>query len=137
MRSVLRSVGAVLAGFVGASLVMMLVEFLNGHVFFPGLAKAAEGIKDREAMRALMGTVPKAALLVVIVGWILGAIAGGWVTAKLSQPASRRGVFILCALLILAGISNNLMMPPPLWFWVASLMVFLPATLLGERLAAR
>ena len=38
---ILRSIGAVVAGFVAASIVMMIVESLNGRVFYPGLAKAA------------------------------------------------------------------------------------------------
>ena len=36
-----RSIGAVIAGFVAASVVMLLVEFINGHVLYPQLAKLA------------------------------------------------------------------------------------------------
>jgi hypothetical protein len=31
----------------------------------------------------------------------------------------------------------NLMLPPPLWFWIAGLAVFMPATIAGARLAPR
>jgi hypothetical protein len=41
----------------------------------------------------------------------------------------------LGVLLTLAGVANNLMLPPPLWFWIASLIVLLPAAYLGARLA--
>ena len=52
---------------------MMIIESINGKVFYPELAKAAEGIKDREAMRALFANAPIGSLLVVIVGWFLVA----------------------------------------------------------------
>ena len=134
MRSALRSIAAVVAGFIAASIVMMIVETLNGRVFYPELAKAAEGVRDREKLRALFATAPLGALLVVIVGWILGSVAGGWVTAWLAPKAKMSHGLVLGLLLTLAGIANNLMLPPPLWFWIASLVVFIPAVYLGARL---
>ena len=135
MRSALRSIAAVVAGFIAASIVMMIVESINGHVLHPDLAKAAEGVTDREALRALLAAAPVSAFLVVIAGWILGGVAGGWTTASIAARASARHGLILGTLLTLAGIANNLMVPPPPWFWVASLAVLLPATIVGARLA--
>jgi hypothetical protein len=135
MRSALRSIAAVVAGFIAASIVMMIVETINGRVLYPELAKAAEGVTDRETIRALFAKAPLGALLVVIVGWILGGVAGGWTTARIAARATARHGLILGALLTLAGIANNLMLPPPLWFWIASLVVLLPAAYLGVRLA--
>ena len=37
-------------------------------------------------------------------------------------------------LLTCAGIANNLMVPPPAWFWIPSLLVLLPAAYVGGRL---
>jgi hypothetical protein len=134
MRSALRSVAAVVAGFLVASVVMMIVETLNGRVFYPELGKAAERVKDPETLRALLATAPVGALLVVIGGWILGGVAGGWTAARLAAKARARHGLVLGALLTLAGVANNLMLPPPLWFWIASLVVLMPAAYLGARL---
>lgn len=136
MGSAFRNVAAVVAGFVVASIVMMTVEAVNGGIFYPELAKAAEGIKDREALRALIAGAPVGALLVVIVGWALGGLAGGWVTAKLSRGTKIPG-FVLGVLLTLAGVANNLMIPPPVWFWFAGVLVLMPAAYAGARLAVR
>jgi hypothetical protein len=38
-------------------------------------------------------------------------------------------------LLTLAGVANNLTIPPPLWFWIVSLVVLIPAAYFGARLA--
>jgi hypothetical protein len=135
MRSALRSIAAVVAGFITASVVMMIIETINGRVLYPDLAKAADGATDRETLRSLLATAPIGALLVVIVGWILGGVAGGWTTARLAARATAGHGLVLGALLTLAGVANNLMLPPPLWFWIASLVVLVPAAYLGARLA--
>jgi hypothetical protein len=113
MRSAFRSTAAVIVGFVVASVVMMIVETINGRVLYPELANAAEGVKDREAIRALFANAPNGALLVVIGGWLLGAVLGGWATARLAARATTGHGLVLGALLILAGVADNLMIPPP------------------------
>jgi len=134
MTSIFRSIAAVIAGFVVASIIMTAVEALNGRVFYPEIAKAAEGVTDRETVRALLASAPAGALLVVIAGWILGSLAGGWTTARIAAHARLRHALVLGALLTLAGIANNLMIPPPLWFWVVGLIVMIPAAYMGGRL---
>jgi hypothetical protein len=136
MRSVLRSIAAVVAGFIVASIVTMIIETTNGRVLYPELGNAAEGVTDRETIRAMLATAPVGAFLVVIVGWILGAVAGGWTAARLAAQAKPRHGLVLGALLTLAGVANNLMIPPPLWFWIASHVVLPPAARVGARLAA-
>ena len=135
MRSALRSIAAVVAGFIAASIVMMIVETINGRFLHPALGRAAEGLTDREAVRALLAAAPASAFLVVIAGWILGGVAGGWATARLAAQRTAGHGLVLGSLLTLAGVANNLMVPPLLWFWIASLVVLMPAAYLGARLA--
>jgi hypothetical protein len=135
MRPVLRSVLAVVLGFVAASAVMMAVETFNGHYLYPELGRAAEGMTDREAIRSLLASAPVGAFLVVILGWTLGSLAGGFVAAWIARRAPAGHALVLGALLTLAGVANNLMVPPPGWFWMASLVVLIPAAYIGSRLA--
>ena len=137
MRSALRSIAAVVAGFIAASIVMIFIETINGRILYPELAKAADGVTDRETIRALLATAPVGAFLVVIVGWILGGVAGGWATARLAAHATAGHGLVLGVLLTLAGVANNLMVPPPVWFWIASLVVLMPAAYVGARLAPK
>ncbi len=134
MRPALKSLGSLLAGFVVAGAVMMFLEFLNGRVLYPELAKAAEGVTDPEAVRRIFATAPLGALLVVVAACGLGGLAGGWLTARLARPLQGPAL-ALAALLTLAGVGNNLMLPPPLWFWIATLIALPAGTLLGARLA--
>ena len=137
MWKVVRSFLAVLAGFVAASVVMMVIETVNGRVLHPELGKMAEGMTDREAIRALLATAPVGAFLVVLIGWLLGSLLGGFLAAWIGWNAPVAHALVLGGLLTLAGIANNLMVPPPGWFWVVSLAVFLPAVYAGARLAPR
>jgi len=159
MLRVLRSVFGVIVGFVLASVVMMAFEFANGHFFYPDLAKLAEAkdkeaarealanapettaadsrevlIRRREAVKEVMAAAPVGALLVVLVGWFVGSVAGGWLAAWIAGRAAVVHALVLGGLLTLAGIANNLMLPPPLWFWICTVVVFLPATYAGARL---
>ncbi len=131
---ILRSIAAVVLGFVAASVVMMIVESVNSRMFYPELAKAAEGVTDREALRTLFAAAPIGALLVVVAGWLVGSFVGGWVAARVAGRAGIRHGLVLGLLLTLAGIANNLMLPPPLWFWIAGLVVMLPAAWAGAKL---
>jgi MFS family permease len=137
MSKVVRSILAVIVGFVAASAVMLLIESINGHVLYPELGKLAEGMTDKEAIRALMASAPAGAFVVVLVGWALGGLLGGLVAAWIGRRAPVAHALVLGGLLTLAGIANNLMLPPPAWFWIASLLVFLPATYVGAELAPR
>lgn len=132
---ILKRVGAVVAGFIVASIVMMIVESINGRVLHPDLAKAAEGVTDREVIRGLMSAAPASALLVVLFGWLLGGVAGGWTAGRIAKDHNLRSGIIVGILLTLAGVANNLMLPPPLWFWIAGMLVLFPSAYYGARLA--
>ncbi|HJV23602.1 MAG TPA: hypothetical protein VJ570_12940 [Holophagaceae bacterium] len=133
--SILRRIFGVILGFVVASAVMLLVEFTNGHLFYPEVGAAAKLVTTAAQMKALMAQVPVGSLAVVIVGWLLGSIVGGWAATRIARSESTGPALSLGLLLTLAGISNNLMMPPPTWFWVVSLPVFFPGTWYGARVA--
>jgi hypothetical protein len=137
MRPMLRSILAVVAGFVVASVVMMVVETVNGRFLYPELGKLAKGMTDREAIRNLLTDAPVGAFLVVILGWVLGSLAGGCAAAWIGRRAPLGHALVLGGFLTLAGIANNLMVPPPLWFWIAGPVVLIPATYAGALLAPR
>ena len=137
MWPVIRSILGVIAGFVAASVVMLVLETVNGRVLYPELAKLAEGQTDREVIRGILASAPVGAFLVVVIGWVLGSLAGGFLAAWIGRNAPVAHALVLGGLLTLAGIANNLMLPPPGWFWFLTLIVFLPTTYLGARLAPR
>ena len=158
----IRNILAVIAGFAVFCVVTVTIEFANAKVFNPGFAELAEtkdkavvqayedshpgenisgsselALKRREVVRELLAGAPVGALLVVLVGYVLASVAGGFVTAWIGRRTPLVHGLALGGLGTLADIANNSMLPPPLWFWVASLMVFIPAAYIGARLAPR
>ena len=134
MKSVLRSVGSVLLGFVVGTAIMLCVETLN-HKIYP----LPDGFDPRVpgAVSAAMKSAPLGALLMVLGGWIIGTLVGAWITARVAPPSKLKHGMILGIFFLGAGIANNLSIPPPLWFWVCSLALFLPAAYIGSKLAVR
>ena len=133
----MRSILGVVLGFFAASVVMMIVEWTNTHVLYPEIGKLAEGVTDREQFRAIMASAPVGVFLVVILGWVLGSTAGGFLATWIGKKPPYRHAVILGVLLTIAGILVNLKMPPPAWFWIATLLVFIPSACAGARLAPR
>jgi glycerol uptake facilitator-like aquaporin len=126
-----RRVLAVLAGVGVAIGIVFAVEAINAKLYPmpPGT-----DFWDSEGMRAVMTRLPRAALLLVLLGWGLGTVAGAWIAARVSGrrqgPAWTVGVVLLAA-----AVFNLLELPHPLWFWVVGVALFLPAAWLGGRLA--
>ena len=120
----------VVAGFIIASLVMMLFEYVNSF-FFP-LPKDLDW-GDAEAVRALTASLPWTAYILVLLGWIFGSFVGGYLTARISGEMRYSASLALGIILTLAGIANIMMIGHPLLFTILSIPQFLIFTYLGHR----
>jgi hypothetical protein len=125
----LRRVLAAIAGLIVGGLVIMLVE-TAGHRVYP----SPPGLdpNNMEALRAAAAAAPAGAKAAVVVAWALGSFAGGLIAARIGKhliPALAVG-----AILMIGGIFNLVMIPSPIWMWIAGLLVFLPASFAGGKL---
>jgi hypothetical protein len=130
MPPALRRALAVLAGVGVAIGIVFAVEAINARIYpLPGT-----DYSDPEQMRAVMTRLPRAALVIVLLGWGLATVVGAWIAARVAGrrqgPAWTVGVVLLAA-----AVFNLLELPHPFWFWVAGVALFLPAAWLGARLA--
>jgi hypothetical protein len=127
-----RTIAGVLAGVVVAWLTIMLAEFASAPLH---PTPAGFDMRDPAAMAAFVATLPVAALLLVLCGWVLGALAGGYVAVRIARrtwPAWVVGIVIEIGV-----IANAVMIPHPTWMTVAGVLLPLPAAWLGARLATR
>jgi len=130
----LRNVLAVIGGIIVATLAFMGFERI-GHIFFPlppGLDPA-----DHEAMSAYAQTLPAIALSIVLAGWAIGSFVCGMVIRLISKKSDRTSAYIAGLFLTTAGIVDIFMLPHPVWFIVAGIIVFIPFTLLGHAVIRR
>jgi hypothetical protein len=118
----------IVLGFIAASAVMMLFEFTNSFLFPFG-----DGFdtSDIEAVRAFAAMYSPQIFYMVLAGWAVGALSGGYVTAWLSGERQFRASAALALLLVLAGVANHLMFQHPLWFNIVAFSALVGGTYLG------
>jgi hypothetical protein len=118
----------VLLGFITASAVMMLFEFTNSFLFPFG-----DGFdtSDIEAVRGFAAMYSPQIFYMVLAGWSVGALCGGYVTAWLSGERQFRVSAFLAVLLVLAGAMNHLMFQHPLWFNLVGFVALVGGTYMG------
>ncbi len=132
MGVILRSVGAVIAGLIVASVFAIGVEYMSSifHPFPPGADPA-----DLAAIRAHVARYPAGVLLLASLGWALGTLASSWLAARLGPKRhAAHGIAVGLILLTLALI-NMAMLPYPAWFWIMNLILFPACFCFGARLA--
>jgi len=132
-RAILLFVLGVLAGLATMFLVIMGIEYL-GHLAYP----PPPGLNPMrtEDLATIMAAQPVAAKMFVVVAWVVGAFAGGFVAAKVSRTWPRAAA-VLVALVVLAGVVGMILQLPghPRWMAILGVLLPVPAALLGARLA--
>jgi hypothetical protein len=134
IRNLIRSIVAMLAGIVVAILTFTLIEQL-GHSIFP--PPATINWNDSNAVKAFMDNQPVGSYLLVLAGWIIGSFAAAIITQKISQQSAYILPAVLSALLLASAALNFFMLPRPVWFVVAGLIVFAPSVFAGWTLSER
>lgn len=125
----LRSILAVLAGVVVAWITVSLFEFASMHAFPP---PPDIDVRDPQQLAALISQMPMGALVLVLAGWVVGALDGGLVAAWISKrrvPAIVVGVLVMLGALLMVT-----MAPHPLWMSIAGVLLPVPAALFGAWL---
>jgi hypothetical protein len=128
----LRGILGAFAGIVIGTVVIMLLEIV-GHLVYPfppGLDP-----KDHAALSAYMMGAPIGAWLFVLAAYAAGSFTGGAVGTLIGRKAWIG--WATGAVFVILGLIGLLMTKAPVWFWVASLAVYLPCAWLGARLARR
>jgi len=133
MRKVGRSILGILVGAVVAGIVIAGVEALSSLVY---PLSAGVDPHDREALRQVIKALPAGAFLFVLAAWALGALLGAWVAARLAGRSPILHGLGIGLIFLIAGIVNMLMLPHPVWFWVAGIAVLPISSYFGGRWAA-
>jgi len=100
MKMLKQWVWPVLAGFLVASVIMLVFEWIN-HFIFP--KPAGLDVMDPVALRAFTASLPWRAYILVFVGWAFGAFEGGCTTAWLAKEKQLPATTILAVFLVVAG----------------------------------
>ena len=129
-----RTILGILAGMVTAWLLIMVCQFASGLLYPP---PPGMDLRQPEQLAAFIAQAPVAAMVLVVVSWVLGAFIGGWVAAKVAREHPLFAALMIGVLVLAGVVANNTMIPHPLWMTVLGVLLPLPAAWLGARMARR
>jgi MFS family permease len=129
-----RSTLAVLLGLLVALATMLLLEYLGMSLFPlpPGVDLDSEADLAQLVESAGIGKQ-----LWVLTGWMLAAVAGGWVASRISHRHGTASALCVGALIVAGVLLNVALLPHPAWMTVLGVLLPLPAAWAGARLARR
>src|SRR5688572_33435228 len=130
MSATVRGVLAVILGLLPASAITFAVQAVNARIYPP---PPGVDLANPEAVKAMMAVMPRAALIVVLVGWLVSALAGTALAARFAWPAGWPPLTV-GILLLAAAVMNMYVIPHPVWFWVVGVAIYPVATWFGARL---
>jgi hypothetical protein len=129
MRPFVRQLASVVMGLIVAWVITFGIEFVN-NALYP--LPPGTDYRDAVSMRAAMVSLPGAALVGILVGWFLAAVAGAWVAVRIARGA-RATAWLLGLLLLVAAIRHMTVFQRPIWFWVIGIALYPVAIMLGTR----
>jgi hypothetical protein len=130
MKAILRPVLAVLAGLAVMLVLLIVVEGVAGAQY--PLPENFQGTK--EEMCAHVEGYPQWILAWVVPAWAFIGLAAAWTARRIGNVYSAGVVGLL---MLLALISNQAMLPYPIWFEVSNLILIPLALVAGTYLAGR
>ena len=129
-RLLIRSVGSIIASVVIALLLILAIEGVSA-IFHPFSAGA--DASDLEVCKAHVAKYPQWVLALVVVGWGGTVFVSAWLATRLGTHRHPAHGIVVGALLIVAVAFNMFMLPYPLWFKVANLLIFPLCVFLGIK----
>ncbi len=135
MAKLLRVLLAVVVGFVVGSAVNMGLIMLSGKVIAP---PAGADVSTMEGLRASLHLFEPKHFLFPFLAHALGTLFGAMVASALGARQWAPVAYVVGGLFLLGGVANVAMLPAPMWFNVADLVLaYLPMAWVAQQLAAR
>lgn len=135
MTPLLRNVFAVIAGFVVGSVVNMGIVMISGSIVPP---PPGADMTTAEGLKAAMPLLGPQHFLMPLLAHALGTFAGAFTAAKIALSRPAAFAYGIGGLFFLGGIAACFMIPAPLWFKAADLLLaYFPMAALALKLAGR
>jgi len=128
---------AVALGVFAGILLIVVMEGISGMIYpMPAEIDPA----DTEAINSFMRDEASTDMfLIVLLGYGLGALVGGFTASWFEklQTIRVRAALITGGILMAFGLMNLFVIYHPVWFWVSSLLIYIPVAWLGGTLAMK
>ncbi len=125
-----RSLLGVLAGFVVAVVVIMVVEMIGMKVY---PLPAGVDATDPAALQALMPTLPLGSFLFVLASWLLGTGAGAVMAQRVAKATTRAPGLAVGGIILAFALYNMWVIPHPTWFMAAAVIGIAAVAVLASK----
>jgi uncharacterized protein YacL len=129
----LKRFSSIIFGLITGFVIIRVLEFINHSIYPPPV----EVFSDKESIKAYVEQLPLIAKLLVLAGWALASLAGGFIATKIAKIKSPSSALIVGVIFMLLGVLNMITIPHPIWFWLLSAFAFIPMAYFGYLLAAK
>ena len=128
----LRNFLSVIAGVVAGSVLFFTIQLFN-YLLVP----IPEGQIDLFSLstKEFVDTMTYPAWTVVIASYIVGSFVAGFISGKLAESTTLIFPLFVSIFFMLGWFVRITAVPRPLWVGVAVMLLFVPSTLAGHRLA--
>jgi hypothetical protein len=133
MQPMIRSALVLLAGVVAALFVVILMDTVAGNIW---ALPAGTDPNNPESMRQAVATLPTAAFLLLLTGWVLAGGVGSYIAARFATHARPTHGLIVAFFVLVATAGNLAKFPHPAWLWVASIILIPAAGWAATKLVA-
>lgn len=131
----LRNLFAIVSGLFAMMIVITFIELGNAKFLFP--PPAGLDLRSPEAVAAYIPTMPWGALAVVLLGWLLGAFAGGAVAARVAGSHRTACALVVATVEVALVAMNAASIPHPTWVSASGLLLPIPLAWLAARLVQK
>lgn len=134
MNPIIRNILAVVAGWLGGSVINMgLIKI--GHIIFP-----ITGIdpNDMDALAEVMPTLGFEYFIFPFLAHAAGTLVGAMITGFIAVSHKMKLSLVIGGLFLLGGIMVNFMLPGPTWFTILDIVIaYIPMAWIGGKIAAK
>lgn len=135
MNPKLQNVIALVTGLVIGSIVNMLIIMIGSSVIPP---PAGVDVTKMESLKASMHLFEAKHFIFPFLAHALGTLAGAFLAAKIAFSHNLIFALTVGTLFLIGGIINSIMLPAPLWFIFADLLIaYIPVSWLGAKLSGK
>jgi len=124
MRKILAIVAGVAAGFA-----IVFMGDATTHTLSPW--PGGMDPSNRDEMRAYIESIPMYVLVIMVIFWLGSSLLGAMLAARINRRDWKNTALITGGILFATAILNLALLPHPAWMWIAAVVGYLPAALLG------
>lgn len=134
MNPIIRNILAVIAGWLGGSIINMgLIQLGHNLMPIPGIDP-----NDMNALAHIMPTLDFKFFIFPFLAHALGTLGGAVIAYLVSASHQMKFAMAIGVLFLIGGILANYMLPGPMWFTITDIVLaYMPMAWLGGKMAGK